>query len=445
VTSGAQTLRPRQLFALAFGTVVGITWVFLGGTWLRSAGPVGTSIGIILGGLSMIPVLSCYIALSKRHPGPGGEIHYATLELGPRTGFFCGWLLVLAYIATVAFHHPTVAWLVQIMVSGASTTASLDSRGISTGNVLATIGLLAVTAANMAGARAATRFQDASVLCLIIVSSALVVLAIYIGHAENLRPAFGNVGSIGVGIGSVIAVAPFLYAGFNTAVQAAWALDAPSRRGITRALYGALAAGALFYVAVVFCIALPLPRITLLALPLPSIDVFGEALHSQTASTLVASVGLLALLTSWNGVFFAATRVLTRLFANVAWVQNWSERRRSVTFSAMTAALSVLIIIPGRTAIGLVISGVALLFTFVFFITCLAQAASLRRRLVNSALRYAMPLAGILVCVIDFALGIWQLHRSPMATASAVGLTIWVLSGYMISAWAGRVPNVVAA
>ena len=41
MTPVGRTLRPIELFTLAFGTIAGIAWLFLTGPWLRAAGPLG--------------------------------------------------------------------------------------------------------------------------------------------------------------------------------------------------------------------------------------------------------------------------------------------------------------------------------------------------------------------------------------------------------------------
>ncbi|MEQ8423358.1 MAG: hypothetical protein RIA63_01520 [Cyclobacteriaceae bacterium] len=47
-------------FCLAFGAMIGVGWVTAMGPWLRTAGPIGASIGFAIGGLLMLFIGFCY-------------------------------------------------------------------------------------------------------------------------------------------------------------------------------------------------------------------------------------------------------------------------------------------------------------------------------------------------------------------------------------------------
>ena len=89
-------------WALAFGCAVGWDAFLLpGGTFLPQAGPLGTLLGLLLGGAAMGVVAWNYHCMIKRHPGPGGAYAYATAAFGSDHGFICAWFLCLAYMAIV--------------------------------------------------------------------------------------------------------------------------------------------------------------------------------------------------------------------------------------------------------------------------------------------------------------------------------------------------------
>jgi APA family basic amino acid/polyamine antiporter len=98
-----RAIGPSGYFSISFGSIVGSGWVLVLGEWLRAAGPGGSIVGFVLGGLIMILVASCYGELMSRLPRAGGEFVYALHFLGPQFAFAVAWLLTLFFAALTAF------------------------------------------------------------------------------------------------------------------------------------------------------------------------------------------------------------------------------------------------------------------------------------------------------------------------------------------------------
>ena len=64
----------RQFFTLAFGSIIGVAWVVVLGTWLDIAGPLGAVLGFALGGALMLLIGLCYAELMTTLPAAGGEV-----------------------------------------------------------------------------------------------------------------------------------------------------------------------------------------------------------------------------------------------------------------------------------------------------------------------------------------------------------------------------------
>lgn len=89
-------------WALAFGCSVGWgSFVMPGTTFLPIAGPVGTAIGLILGGLVMLLLAVNYHYLMNRYPDGGGAYTYTKKAFGYDHGFLSAWFLILSYIAII--------------------------------------------------------------------------------------------------------------------------------------------------------------------------------------------------------------------------------------------------------------------------------------------------------------------------------------------------------
>ena len=91
---------PLCAWALAFGCTVGWgAFVMPGSTFLPTAGPMGTIIGMSMGTVLMLLISFNYHYLMNRHGGTGGAFTYTTAAFGYDHGFLCAWFLVLTYIA----------------------------------------------------------------------------------------------------------------------------------------------------------------------------------------------------------------------------------------------------------------------------------------------------------------------------------------------------------
>ena len=89
-------------WALAFGCSVGWgSFVMPGTRFLPLEGPVGTAIGLGLGGIVMLLLAVNYHYLMNRYPDGGGTYTYTKKTFGYDHGFLSAWFLILTYIAII--------------------------------------------------------------------------------------------------------------------------------------------------------------------------------------------------------------------------------------------------------------------------------------------------------------------------------------------------------
>ncbi|MBQ9009134.1 MAG: APC family permease [Clostridia bacterium] len=89
-------------WALAFGCSVGWgSFVMPGTTFLPIAGPVGSAVGLIAGGLIMLILALNYHYLMNRYPDGGGTYTYTWKCFGHDHGFISAWFLLLTYMAII--------------------------------------------------------------------------------------------------------------------------------------------------------------------------------------------------------------------------------------------------------------------------------------------------------------------------------------------------------
>jgi len=369
-------IQPRQLFSLAFGTMVGIAWVFLAGPWIRAAGPMGTVLALFGGGVAILPIVGCYARLAARFPGDGGEIRYVGETLGPIGGLAAGWLLAFCYITVVAFHCVMVAWLVDVSITnfGAAFGVSAIHSYVAGIGVSTTL-FAGVVLSSLLGVTVTTGVQDVVVGVLIVAILLLCAGAVEFGNLGNLRPYFASIGGENIrGIAQVLATTPFLYAGFNIAAQGVGDLRAGGAGYVRTALGGAVIAAAAFYSIIILSITAALPRSLLLAQPMPALDAFAASFHSRMAVGSVAAVALVALATSWNGVFFGAWKVLKSLAAKGLLPSflgtTAGKGSQSPGAIILVTAVAAVLTLGGRKGLSGIIDSSALMFGLIFSLVC---------------------------------------------------------------------------
>ena len=93
-------LSPLNVWALSFGCAVGWgAFVMPGTTFLPIAGPIGTAIGMTIGGIVMAAIGFNYHYMMNRYPDAGGTYSYSKKIFGYDHGFLSAWFLILVYIA----------------------------------------------------------------------------------------------------------------------------------------------------------------------------------------------------------------------------------------------------------------------------------------------------------------------------------------------------------
>ena len=95
-----KNVSPLGAWALSLGTSIG--WgslVVTSKTYLLQAGPLGSVIGMIIGGLIMIVISRNYHYLIGNYPDAGGAYTYSKEVFGYDHGFLTAWFLALTYLS----------------------------------------------------------------------------------------------------------------------------------------------------------------------------------------------------------------------------------------------------------------------------------------------------------------------------------------------------------
>jgi len=296
----------------------------------------------------------CYAQLATQYPRAGGEISYAYHMWGIDIAFLAGWLLVLLYVAAIAFQAVVIGWMIDAIAPelrgpilyealGEPVYATPTAAGIALG--------LFVAVLNCRGVREAASFQSVLTFAKIAISLAFFVGAFLAADLDNLSPGWApTVGEFSwSGIFAVCLTAPFFLAGFDVVPLAMGERSATtSDRAVYVAVVGSITAATLYYVLVIFSAATVLPRDQLLAAELPALAAFEQAFGSAIMVKLVVISAVMGMFTVWNASVYAGARVLFAL-GDSRLVPGW--------FSRLSKTRGV----PVRAVVFLTIAGLALL------------------------------------------------------------------------------------
>jgi amino acid transporter len=432
-----------QFFTLSFGCIIGVGWIAALPAWLGQAGPGGAALAFFCGGLAMMLVGVCYAELAGGLPVTGGEVAYAYVLFGTGTSFATGWFLALSSIATTAFEAISLGWVVGAMIPGLEGPALYSFAGaeVRVGTlVIGILGTLILTWLNYRGAGAATLLQDVMTWGLLAASAGFIIAGMWAGSTENLKPLFGAVSDRPPwrGILSVMATAPFWYAGFDVIPQMMGERTAGSSpRAACRMILISIAVAGLFYIFVIIACSMVMPWQELVLLPMPAAEGFRRALDSELLAQVVLGAGALGLLTTWNSVFMFASRVLFTLGRARTLPPAFGEahpRNGSPAFSVLfVGVVSAAAVALGRGALIPIVNVAGI---------CLAAAALLMcigviryRRIAPDAVRPYRVAGGNVTAAAASLVCLWMVGWALIEPAFGRGIPIewYVLGGWGVA------------
>ena len=297
-----------DVFALAFGAIIGWGWVVLSGPMIDQAGTVGSILALLTGAVMVGFVGLAYAELASVLPRAGGSLVFAYRALGRGAAWICGWSLVLAYAGVCAFEAvatPTVvAYLLPAVnaqplytVASAPVTIPWIVTGVT--------GSLVVGWLNWRGVKTSSLVQNAGTALLLAIGLALFVTAGAAGDAHNLQPWTTSVR----GFLQVVIVTPFLFVGFDIIPQASEEIRIPSRE-TGRIILFSITLATLWYTLVQYSVGVGLSPAAHGSSELPTADAAAALVGHPVAARVLVFGGLLGIITSWNAFFLGATRLL---------------------------------------------------------------------------------------------------------------------------------------
>ena len=307
-----RVIRRREVLALAFGAMVGWSWVALTGNWIDEAGSGGAMLAFAIGGVAVFLVGLTYAELASAMPKAGGEHVYSHRALGATASFICTWAILLGYVSVVAFEAVALPTVADYLVPGFSrgylwTVAGWDVQ--LTWVLVGVVAALVMTGINIIGIKTAAKLQLLVTTLVLVVGIILIGGAGVGGSTENMQPFFDNGAK---GLLGVLVMVPFMFVGFDVIPQSAEELDIPFPE-IGRMLMLSIVMAVLWYVLIIGAVSMGLPEAERAASSLPTADATAAVFGGSWAASLLVIAGIGGILTSWNAFLIGGSRALYAL------------------------------------------------------------------------------------------------------------------------------------
>lgn len=308
----AKVLKSREVIALAFGAMIGWSWVLMTGVWLTDAGTLGTLIAFAVGGFAVALIGLTYSELAAAMPQAGGEHIYTQRALGQRWSFVCTWALLFSYVNVCLYEAVALPTAVEYLLPQIriGTLWTFLGSEVDAGFVLiGAAGAALITWINMLGIRTAATMQTV-VTGLIVVSGLLLISgAALFGDVDNAKPLIATPAT---GIIAVLIMVPALLVGFDVIPQSAEEIDLTPNK-IGRLLVISVACAVAWYVLIAFAVGLGLTPQQQVSSSMATADAAKSLWQQPRAGALLVLGGIGGILTSWNAFIVGGSRVLYAL------------------------------------------------------------------------------------------------------------------------------------
>jgi basic amino acid/polyamine antiporter, APA family len=312
-----KTLRAREYFTLAFGTMVGVGWMVVIDDWLSRGGAVGAMLGFLIGGLVLVPIGYVYGRLTERIPDAGSEIAYTGQVFPEIVSFITGWMMTLAYLIVCPYEAVAIGRIGSYVLPQLNTFELYRVGGypVYLPHVLAGLALtVVIVIVNYSGVHISARFQNVTTFGLLVIFAVFATLGLSKGDPSNWQPFFAdNRAALGGFVSTlmVLQIVPYFMTGFEAAPKCSEEASIDFQpKHFTRVIFMALFAGIFFYVTIIAVVTLIQPWQSLTNERFATAVAFERAFGSRALVQLIMFGVLLSLIKIFNGNFLTSTRLL---------------------------------------------------------------------------------------------------------------------------------------
>lgn len=308
-----RVLGKKDVFAIAFGAMIGWGWVVLAGTWIEKAGTLGAIISFIMGGVLVLFVGLTYAELTSAMPQCGGEQVFSLRGLGANWSFVCTWAIILSYVGVVAFESCALPAVVDYIIPGFEKGYMYTIEGFDVYGTWVAVGVISsivLTIVNYLGIKPAAFMQSVFTIIIACVGVLLMIGAVKTGDTANAKPLLEDGGK---GILSVAVMTPFMLMGFDVIPQAAEEIDLPFKK-IGKIIVFSIFMAVLWYSLIIVAVSVLMTKSDISFSAIVAADAMKKAFNNSDLMAKVLILGGMAgILSSWNSFFMGGSRAIYAL------------------------------------------------------------------------------------------------------------------------------------
>ena len=303
-----RTLGRVEVFALAFGTMVGWAWIRLPSQWIDYAGVLGAVAAFFIGGLMCILVGLTYAELTSAFPLAGGELAFSYRGMGYLGSWITGWTISFAYIGVAAWEGIALSTALDYMLPIKNFGYLWNVAGFDvyfSWSLIGTIGAVILTLLNIIGVKPVAVCQILLVMIMLITGMIFIFGSFAFGSPENMTPVITDV----KGIGMVLLMTPSMYIGFDMVSKSAEEMNMPLK-DIAKVLFVSIVAACAWYILMIIGTGLSAPTAYRQQVLIPTADSAAYAFQSPIMAKVMIVGGICGIVTSWNGFIVGASRII---------------------------------------------------------------------------------------------------------------------------------------
>jgi amino acid transporter len=436
-----KSLGLARLVALGAAGVIGTSWIYTNGDFFTLYGAGGEIFGLAIAAVFVSFVAMSYGELAAAIPRAGGEVVYAYSAFNRPLAFTAGWLLVGAYVSSLAFYVTAFGFLLSDVFPGLKSMPLYTINGTTVHLPVLVIGIalaLVVFALNWYGVSLGAGAQVLLFAAMLVIGLALVAAGLAHGSPSNFWPPYApDAQPVAQTVRFILPGLTFLTGFGLVAIMAEDAKLPPRRVGTAVVLTVVIAAS--FYCFVLLSSAWVIPWERTAHMSKGTIDAFRAAGFAVLGwgAYLVAVLGLL---TSFLGLFVATSRILLAM-GRAGLVPPALGRlgKRSAPTSALVFSLAVSVVL-GCLGTGAIVwfldtGGVYIGLAWAIAVLCLYR---LPRRFPDLDRPYRVrprwaPGLGALAAVLVIAFALWPGTDLSLAWPQEYAiLGAWALLGVLL-------------
>ena len=441
-------LTPLFVIALSFGYAVGWgSFVLPGTTFLPSAGPLGTIIGLLIGTAAVAVLAYNYHKATANIPTSGGAYGFVTKVFNCNHGFLVGWFLFLTYVAILWANATALVLLARYLFGDAFQFGfhyTILGFHIYFGEVLLSLAAIVLCgSACLFSKKFAIRLHTffAFVLVAGVATCFVAALLKHQGGLATMGPAFAANGTPNaIQILNIIGMVPWAFVGFEAVVQSSHEFRFPLKRTFSL-LLTAILLSTLVYIMLVLLPVLALPNGGYSSCDVPTFEA-AKQLLGASGEVMIGGAMLAAQLTALFATFIAVSRLM-RAMADDDLIPKWLGEcnGEGTPVNAILTVMCISLPIPflGRAVITWPVDvsnlGAAVAYGY---ISAVALALLRKEPGGGRAVEKAMAIFGIAMSVIFSLLMLIPDYFSggSLSTGAYLLLAIWCFVGFVLYRYA---------